>query len=92
MQWIGLTRFFHGIAGSNKWSGVSQINSGDGSAVVSATGITSGFPILVTGMGSGGPNFPLRVDSVVTGVSMAVMVSTGTATAPQPFSWIAFGK
>ena len=90
MQFIGLGRFFHGVAVSNLWGGVSQINSGDNSAVVSASNVTSGFPVLVTGMGSGGPSFPLRVDSIVDNISFAVRISSGTAGAAIPFSWVCF--
>jgi hypothetical protein len=90
MQFIGLARFFHGISGNDKWAGVSQIASGDGSAVVSASNVLSGYPILLTRMGSGGPNFPLVVDSIVDNTSFAVEVSSGTALAPIPFSWVVF--
>jgi len=89
MQFIGIGRFFHGIAVSNKWGGVSQINSGDASAVVSASNVRSGFPIFVSGQGSGSPMHELRVDSIVNNVSFAVRVGSGTATAQVPFSWIA---
>jgi len=92
MQFLGLSRFFHGMAISSQWGGVSQINSGDASKVVSATNVQSGGPILVTGIGSGGPSFPLRVDSIVDGVSFLVMPASGSVTAPQPFSWIAFRR
>lgn len=90
MQFIGLGRFFHGIAISNKWGGVSQINSGDASAVVSASNVRSGFPVLVTGQGSGSSTHEIRVDSIVNNVSFAVRVGSGTATAAVPFSWVVF--
>ena len=88
MQFIGISRLFHGIAGSSKWRGVSQINSGDASVVVSATNIYSGYPIHVTKMSSGGNVYGLYVDSVVNGKSMAVACNTGTAGVPVKFGWM----
>ena len=88
MQSIGLQRLFHGLAGNSKWRGVSQINSGDASVVVSATNIYSGYPIQVTKMSSGGNVYGLYVDSVVNGKSMAVACNTGTATVPIKFGWM----
>lgn len=89
MQWIGLTKFFHGVAVSPKWGGVAQINSGDGIAVVSASNINSGFPIFVQAVGSGSSLHSLRVDSIVSGVSMAVTPNSGNATGTIPFGWMA---
>lgn len=90
MQFIGIGRFFHGISVSPKWGGVSQINSGDASAVVSATNVYSGYPILATKMSSGGTVYGLYVDSIVDGISMAVACNTGTAAAAIRFGWTVF--
>ena len=92
MLQIGKQIFFHGIAGNSKWSGISTINSGDASAVVSATGITSGCPILVTKMSSGGGLAGVEVDSIVDGISMSVKPTSGSATTNIRFSWMAMGR
>ena len=88
MQFIGIGRFFHGLAGGSKWRGVSQIASGDASVVVSASNLSSGYPIHLTKMSSGGTVYGIYVDSVVDGKSMAVACNTGTAASAIKFGWM----
>lgn len=88
MQMIGLARFFHGVAVSPKWGGVSQLNSGDASVTVSAANVQSGGPVLLSRLGSNGNLQLLEVDSVVDAVSFAVKSSSGSALASYAFSWL----
>ena len=88
MQFVGLGRFFHGLAGGSKWRGVAQINSGDASVVVSASNLSSGYPIYLSKMSSGGNVYGVYVDSVVDFKSMAIACNTGTAGAPIKVGWM----
>lgn len=88
---VGKYIFFHGIAGNSKWSGISQINSGDASKTVSAGLVTSGYPIFVTKMSSGGGLTAVEVDSIVDGVSFAVKPTSGAAVTNIRFGWMAMG-
>lgn len=90
MQFIGLGRFFHGLGVNAKWGGVSAVLSGNTSVVVSATNVLSGYPILITAMGSGGHTQTLTVDSIVDNTSFAVRTNSGAAIIRRDFSWVCF--
>lgn len=94
MQTVGLYRFFHGIAVSPVWGGVSQIASGNQSVTVSAAGINvqSGAPIMLTRIGSGSPQHQISVDSIVDNVSFAVRCDSGACTSGIGFSWLSTRK
>ena len=74
------------LRGNDRWSGITNIASGDSSVVVSATQIASGN-VIMTGLGitsvATHQTLDTSVNSVVTGTSMVLQVHRATVDTQQ---------
>lgn len=82
---------FTSVEFTSKIGGVTTILSGTASVVVSASGVKSGSPILVSpyGLASVSSGFSVGVDSVVNNTSFMVVTARNVNTVvPQTVSWV----
>lgn len=77
------------LTGTARWTGVDTLGDGDTIITVSAAGINTDRPILIAPLApSNASSTPmLSVDSVVAGISFAVVAQTAVHSAV-PVSWV----